>query len=349
MDRKMDRRTFVRAAAISGAALGLGVALAGCSDVGTSSKTDDGATDAASSDAASSSASKEVAPGTSAASVVYITHEISSDSLIAIYEALGTPMTGNVAVKVSTGEPGGHNFLSPELIKGLVQSVDGTIVECNTAYGDKRSSTESHLQAAADHGFADIADVVIMDANGDVALPVENGRHLASDYVGKALLDYDSVIDLAHFKGHGMAGFGGVIKNASIGIASSRGKCLIHSGGASETSISGPQDDFLESMGEAAKAVADHFGERIVYIDVMNNLSVDCDCASSPAEPDMEDIGILASLDPVALDQACVDLVYSAPDGSSLVERIESRNGLHTLDYAESIGLGSKAYELVSI
>ena len=261
--------------------------------------------------------------------------------------------SGNVAVKLSTGEPGGHNFLSPDLIADLVHEVGGTIVECNTAYGGQRGSTESHLRAAADHGFTEIADVDIMDADGSTSLPVTGGAHLTEDLVGAHLENYDYVLSLAHFKGHAMGGFGGAVKNCSIGIASREGKMLIHSAGASTTGWGSPaQDDFLESMAEAAKAVSDHFGGvggNMAYVNVMNRLSVDCDCDSHPAEPDMADIGILASLDPVALDRACVDLVYAAEDGASLVERMESRNGAHTLEHAEAIGLGSQSYELVEL
>ena len=350
MENRINRRSFIKAAAVSGIAIGLGMTLDGCASANPTSQNPEKVSDGAMNEKDQSSKAITADSDSARMPIVYFTPEITAASLVGIYEALGTPVDGNVAVKVSTGEPGGHNFLQPALIENLVQHVDGTIVECNTAYGGKRASTQSHLQAAADHGFTEIADVVIMDADGDVALPVENGMHLKVDYVGQALLDFDSVVNLAHFKGHGMAGFGGVIKNASIGIASARGKCLIHTAGASENSFAGgTQDDFLESMGEAAKAVADHFGENIIYINVMNNLSVDCDCDSNPADPEMQDIGILASLDPVALDQACIDLVYAAPDGTSLIERIESRNGLHTLDYAESIGLGSKDYELITI
>lgn len=283
---------------------------------------------------------------------VYFIKEISSDNLIRIYEALGRPATGKVAVKLSTGEPGGHNFLQPELIKALVQKVNGTIVECNTAYGGGRSDTENHLKAAADHGFTAIAPVDIMDAEGETELPVTGGKHLTRDIVGKNFLNYDFTIVLSHFKGHAMGGFGGAIKNMSIGIASSNGKRLIHSAGASTTSWGNPQqDDFLESMAEAAKAVADHCGKNILYISVANNLSVDCDCDSSPADPQMGDIGILASLDPVALDRACTDLVRSSDDHGKihLIERIDSRHGMHTLDHAEALGLGSQHYELVEL
>ena len=285
-------------------------------------------------------------------SKVYMFREINSENLVGVYEALEREAIGKVAVKVSTGEPGGHNFLNPQMIKALVQKVNGTIVECNTAYGSRRSSTEAHLKTATEHGFTAIAPVVIMDADGETKLPLKNGRHLKYDIVGEAFLDYDFTIILSHFKGHAMGGFGGAIKNMSIGIASANGKRYIHSAGKTSTSWSGAaQDDFLESMAEAAKAVADHCKENILYISVANNLSVDCDCDSSPADPEMGDIGILASLDPVALDRACTDLVRSSEDHGKihLIERIDSRNGMHTLDYAEQIGLGSQTYELVRL
>ena len=284
--------------------------------------------------------------------VVYMYREISSENLVKIYEALGRKAEGRVAVKISTGEPGGHNFLDPALIKELVQLVDGTIVECNTAYEGRRLRTEEHYRAAEEHGFTAIAPVDIMDAEGEVALPVTGGRHLTEDYVGSHYPDYDFTVVLSHFKGHAMGGFGGAVKNISIGIASSMGKCWIHTAGKTKTDIwknIAPQDDFLESMAEAAKAVADHCGDRILYISVANNLSVDCDCNSNPAAPSMGDIGILASLDPVALDKACTDLVRSSEDEgkADLIERIDSRHGMHTLEYAEQIGLGSQQYELV--
>lgn len=287
---------------------------------------------------------------------VYFFKEISSDNLVKIYEALGREAKGKVAVKLSTGEPGGHNFLQPSLIKALVQKVNGTIVECNTAYGGGRADTKSHLKAAADHGFTAIAPVVIMDAEGEVELPVESGKHLKFDIVGKDFLNYDFTIILSHFKGHAMGGFGGAIKNMSIGIASSNGKAWIHSAGKTRVPAEAwknlpEQDDFLESMAEAAKAVADHCGDRILYISVANNLSVDCDCDASPEEPRMGDIGILASLDPVALDRACTDLVRLSEDPGKvhLIERIDSRHGMHTLDHAEALGMGSQKYELVTL
>lgn len=287
---------------------------------------------------------------------VYMFKKISPENLVKIYEALGRQATGKVAVKLSTGEPGNNNYLQPALIKDLVRKVNGTIVECNTAYGGGRADTESHLKAAEDHGFTSIAKVDIMDAGGEVALPVKGGKHLKEDFVGKNYLNYDFTVVLSHFKGHPMGGFGGAIKNISIGIASSQGKAWIHSAGKtkSQAEVWGslpPQDDFLESMAEAAKAVTDHCKDHILYISVANNLSVDCDCVAKPEDPKMGDIGILASLDPVALDKACTDLVRASEDHGKihLVERIDSRNGMHTLDYAEQLGMGSQKYELIKL
>ncbi|MBQ9527737.1 MAG: DUF362 domain-containing protein [Fretibacterium sp.] len=288
-----------------------------------------------------------------AESVVYMTKDISPAGMMAIYEKLGREATGRVAVKLSTGEAGNTHYLSPALIKDLVQRVNGTIVECNTAYGGSRSQTAMHRQVAEDHGFTKIAKVDIMDEEGDVALPVTNGKHLKQNYVGSHFKDYDFCLVLTHFKGHAMAGLGGAIKNVSIGIASSHGKAVIHSAGVDNGSVAWgtDQDSFLESMAEAAKSVSDSLdnGKRMMYISVMNHLSVDCDCDGNPAEPDMHDIGILGSLDPVALDQACVDLVYKAPDGQSLINRMESRHGIHTIEHAEAIGLGSRAYRMISL
>lgn len=285
---------------------------------------------------------------------VYMFTKISAENLVKIYEALGREATGKVAVKLSTGEPGGHNFLQPALIKDLVKKVNGTIVECNTAYGGGRADTENHLKAAKEHGFTAIAPVDIMDADGEVALPVKGGKHLKEDFVGSHYLNYDFTIILSHFKGHAMGGFGGAIKNMSIGIASSGGKAWIHSAGKTKGDPWGnlpPQDDFLESMAEAAKAVADHCGDKILYISVANNLSVDCDCDASPEDPKMGDIGILASLDPIALDKACTDLVRASEDHGKihLIERIDSRHGMHTLEYGEKLGIGSQKYELVKL
>lgn len=285
---------------------------------------------------------------------VYYLSDISSEAMMKAYAALNWTPTGNVAVKLSTGEPPASNYLDPNLIKELVQSVNGTIVECNTAYGGSRSGTAMHRQVAEDHGFTAIANVDILDSDGSMSIPVTGGTRLTENFVGSHFANYDSYLVLSHFKGHSMAGFGGAIKNISIGLGSREGKSWIHTAGSSKRSPwGGNQDRFLESMGDAGKAVSDYLGngERIVYISVMNRLSVDCDCNGNPAEPDMHDIGILASTDPVALDQACIDLVYAQKDGeaASLVTRIESRNGLHTLENAAAIGLGSREYQLVDL
>jgi len=286
-------------------------------------------------------------PASSSTPVVYMTTRITPEGLMAVYNALGLEANGNVAVKISTGEPGNPHFLSPTLIGNLVRKVNGTIVECNTAYGGRRANTAAHYQVAKDHGFTAIAPVVILDERAEINIPVVGGKHLKEDIVGARFSEFNFHVVLSHFKGHGMGGFGGALKNMSIGYASSAGKMWIHSGGKSRTSMrGGVQNDFLESMAEAAKAVADANSGRMLYINVMNHLSVDCDCNGNPAKPTMADIGILASLDPVALDQACVDLVYAASDSKDLIERIESRNGLLTIDHAEKIGLGSKSYNL---
>lgn len=282
---------------------------------------------------------------------VYFLSDISPEAMVEIYNALQWSPTGKVAVKLSTGEPPASNYLRPELIADLVRLVDGTIVECNTAYGGSRASTAMHYQVAEDHGFTAIADVQIQDENGSMTLPVEGGTVLSENYVGAAFADYDSYLVLSHFKGHAMAGFGGAIKNISIGLGSSEGKSWIHSGGTTTSGFGGDQDAFLEAMGDAGKSVSDYLGqgERIVYINVMNRLSIDCDCDGNPDEPDMHDIGILASADPVALDQACIDLVWVSEGSESFVNRVKSRNGLHTLENAEAIGLGSRSYRLVDL
>lgn len=292
---------------------------------------------------------------------VYMTTDISAEGLVKVYEALGVEATGKVAVKISTGEPGGKNYLKPSLIKDLVQKVNGTIVECNTAYAGRRNTTEAHLEAAREHGFFDIADVDIMDAEGEIKIPVKDTTHIKYNIVGKNLASYDFMINLAHFKGHAMGGFGGVLKNQSIGNASSRGKAYIHSAGLNEDvakiwSFTKDQIGFLESMAAAAQSVHNYFGngERIIYINVMNNMSIDCDCDSHPADPLLKDVGILASTDPVALDKACLDIVFNIEptegnDNGPLLERIASKHGTHIVDYAEQIGLGSKKYELVNI
>jgi uncharacterized Fe-S center protein len=287
--------------------------------------------------------------------VVYMTKDITSEGLMAIYKALGRKLPGKVAVKISTGEPGGNNFLSPDLIKDLVHSVNGSIVECNTAYKGKRSNTEEHKKVAADHGFTAIATVDIMDEDGSISLPLEKGENIKEDFVGSHFKNYDSYIILSHFKGHRMGGFGGAIKNMSIGIASASGKMWIHTAGVTDKTsdfskaFDTPQDKFLESMAEAAGAVMLYLGDKILYVNVMNKLSVDCDCSSKPAAPTMKDIGILASFDPVALDQACVDLVYKVHDGHDLIKRMREQNAVHTLEHAEKLGLGNRSYQLVII
>ncbi|MBQ7191540.1 MAG: DUF1893 domain-containing protein [Paludibacteraceae bacterium] len=293
--------------------------------------------------------------------VVYMTQEISPAALVRVYEALGREAKGRVAVKISTGEAGGHNYLQPRLIQQLVNQVNGIIVECNTAYQGKRNTTADHWQTIREHGFTDIATVDIMDEEGDFTIPVQDTTWIHYDRVGSHLKNYDFLINLAHFKGHAMGGFGGVLKNQSIGVASAAGKAYIHSAGITEDVVetwqhTNNQDGFLESMAAAAQAVHNYFGngERILYINVVNNLSVDCDCDSHPAAPEMQDIGILASLDPVALDQACIDLVFNYPstDGDNaqaLIERINSRHGIHTIEHAEAIGLGKRHYTLQNI
>jgi len=293
--------------------------------------------------------SEPIGQGQTSPSKVYFTSDISPAGLMAVYNALGQRPGGRVAVKITTGEPPNSNYLRPELIKDLVQSVNGTFVESNTAYGGRRASTAFHKQVARDHGYTAVANVDILDENGSMSLPVRGGTRLQENFVGSHFANYDYYIVLTHFKGHSMAGLGGAIKNISIGIASSEGKSWIHSAGRSKTGISGNQDAFLDSMAEAGKSVVDSLNGKILYINVMNRLSVDCDCNGRPAAPDMHDIGILSSLDPVALDQACVDLVYAAPDGRSLIQRMESRNGLRTIDHGAAIGLGSKAYELIRL
>ena len=285
-----------------------------------------------------------------APAAVYFISDISPESLVKAYQVLNVELPGKVGVKLSTGESERANYLRPALIGDLVKMLNGIIVECNTAYGGSRSSTAMHLQLAKDHGFIDIAEVDILDAEDSMELLIEGGNRLSVDYVGSHFANYDSFLVLSHFKGHAMAGFGGAIKNISIGFGSAKGKGWIHSGGTSFTNIwGGEQDAFLEAMADAAKGVDTCMGDNIVYISVLNRLSVDCDCDGNPSEPDMHDIGIMASTDPLAIDQAAIDLVYAMPDSESLVERIESRNGLHTLDAAESIGLGSRAYNLVII
>lgn len=292
-------------------------------------------------------------------SKVYFTKEITPESLVKIYEALGKKLGGKVAVKISTGEPGGHNYLKPELIGKLTSSVHGTIVECGTAYEGGRYEMKDHWQTIKDHGFLDIAPCDILDEEGEIKLEVDGGKRLKYNIVGSHIDNYDSILMLSHFKGHIMAGFGGALKNMSIGLASRSGKAFIHSVGQTEVPsemmnnlFSFKQHGFLESMADACKSVIDYVGEEnIVYINVANNLSVDCDCDVHPAEPEMADIGIFASTDPVAIDQACYDAVINStdPGKASLIKRMEEKNGIHTVETAEELGLGSREYELIEI
>lgn len=342
-------------------------ALSGCSNNAGSSETTSKAitssAPAASDEADSSSTAQtpitgggntasDEGSGSSEGSIVYFTSDISPEGMMSVYESLGWTPDGNVAVKLSTGEPPASNYLRPELIKELVQFLNGTIVECNTAYGGSRAETAMHMQVAKDHGFTEIADVDILDEEGSMQLTVNGGSNLDTNYVGSHFENYDSYVVLSHFKGHAMAGFGGAIKNISIGLGSSEGKCYIHTGGKSLSNPwGGDQTAFTESMAEAGKSVSDYLdgGKRIVYISVLNNISIDCDCNGNPAEPDIHDIGILASTDLVAIDQAAIDLCFAAEGSESLQQRVERQNGLHTLEHAEEIGLGSRSYNLVNI
>ena len=292
-------------------------------------------------------------------SKVYYFREITPENLIKIYEALGVDLNGKVGVKVSTGEAGAKGYLKADLIAPLVKKVNGTILECNTAYPGARNNEQDHIEVAKEHGFTSFADVDIMDGKGEFKIPVKKGKHLAYDIVGENFKNYDSIINLAHGKGHAMGGFGANLKNQSIGIASRNGKAYIHSCGQTDDpnrcwSVDYEQKDFIESMAEAAKAVADYIednNKKIIYITVMNALSVDCDCDAHQGDPVMADLGIVASLDPVANDQAFIDMVWNSDDPGAhlLQERVDRQEGRHILEYAESIGLGSTDYELIQL
>lgn len=297
------------------------------------------------------------------ASVVYFTEEISPESLVRVFDALGAEAEGKVCVKISIGEAGGDNYLKPELIGCLIKKVNGTIVECNTSYPGSRNTTSMHLKVAESHGFTNIADVDIMDSDGEFKIPVKDTTWIKYDLVGDHMKNYDFMINLAHFKGHAMGGFGGVLKNASIGVASQNGKAYIHTAGKVDSkwrlwfNLPDNNDDFTESMASAAQAVHDYFNDTkngVVYINVMNNLSVDCDCDFHPAKPMLKDRGIMASTDPVALDKACLDLIFAitpsdGDDSRPLIERINSRHGTHIVDHAAKIGLGKLEYKLVRL
>lgn len=291
------------------------------------------------------------------ASKVFFTREITPEKLIEMYKALNKPLHGKIGVKISTGESAKSNYLRPELIGPLVHYLNGTIIECCTAYGGSRQDVADHWKAIEERGFKNIAPVDIMDEFGEIEIPVHNGCHLDKDIVGEHLNNYDSVLILSHFKGHMMGGFGGALKNISIGIGSTHGKAYIHSAGTTTDPVKcwnspTPQDDFLESMADACKAVLAYVGAKnMLYISVANRLSVDCDCDGNPHEPEMGDLGIFASTDPVALDQACYDAVINAHDcgKKALIERMNSRHGIHTVETAEKHGLGSREYEIVEI
>lgn len=281
---------------------------------------------------------------------VYFLKEITAENLVKIYEALGIELTGKTAVKLHSGEEGNQNYMKPDFVKPIVERLGGTVVECNTAYDGQRDTTEKHTALMKSHGWSEHFDVDIMDGEQpDTKLDIPCGKQIKKNYVGKHMADYDSVLVLSHFKGHPMGGFGGALKQLSIGFASSYGKAYIHGAGTTENIWSTEQDKFLEAMADAAWAVAGHFKNRIAYINVMCNLSVDCDCCAVAEDPCMKDIGILASLDPVALDQACVDLIYKSddPGRDHFIERVESRHGIHTIEAAEALGIGSREYELV--
>lgn len=286
---------------------------------------------------------------------VYFTSEITPESLVRIYKVLGVEATGRVALKISTGESANSNHLRPEFIKPLVDETSANIVECNTAYGGNRSTTASHRRAIADRGYDQIATVDIMDEEGTLNIPTQDQKHIKYDIVGSHLANYDWMINLAHFKGHAMGGFGGVLKNASIGVAAKSGKSYIHTAGRSTTSPwGGQQDPFLECMAAAAQAVHNYFEGRVLYIDVMNNISIDCDCDGNPSRPQMADVGILASTDPIALDKACLDLIFNHDNTTSntavpLQNRINNLHGTWTVEYGEQIGLGTQSYNLIDI
>lgn len=290
-------------------------------------------------------------------SKVYFTKEITPENIIEMYKKLGVELKGKVAVKVHSGEHGNQNFLHPEFMKPMIDYVGGTVVECNTAYGGARNSTEKHKKLMDEHGWTKYFDVDIMDAEGpDVVWPIKNGRVIKENYLGKNIENYDSMLVLSHFKGHPMGGFGGALKQISIGCASSDGKAHIHSGGKQQTQEGlweniCAQDDFLEAMAESAGTVVEHFNGNIAFVSVMCNLSVDCDCCEVAEDPCMADIGILSSLDPVALDEACMDLIRSStdPGREHFLERVETRHGTHTIDAAAALGYGTKDYELIEV
>ena len=283
---------------------------------------------------------------------VYFSKNITPEKVLELYKMLGVELPGNVAIKLHSGEKGNQNFLKPEFWKPIIDSVKGTVVECNTAYNGQRNTTEKHIKLLKEHGWSEYFDFDLMDAEGpDVVIPIENGKIIKENYVGKNILKYDSMLVLSHFKGHPMGGYGGALKQLSIGVASSFGKAYIHGAGEPEKIWTAEHDLFLEAMADAAGSIVDYFKGNIAYINVMKNMSVDCDCCAEAEDPCMQDIGILASTDPIAIDQACIDLVYASkdPGRDHLIERIESRNGLLTIEAAEKLGYGSREYELIEV
>lgn len=291
-------------------------------------------------------------------SKVYFTRELSPESLVKVYRALGKELSGNVGVKLHSGEQGNQNYLRPDFVRPLVEEVGGTVIECNTAYGGARNTTKKHVKLIEAHGWNKFFKFDLMDAQGpDDELLIPNGKVLKRNLVGKNLKNYDFVLVLSHFKGHPMGGFGGALKQLSIGFGSSAGKSLIHSAGRTEDQFNlwndlPPQDTFLESMADAAMSIVDYFKGNMAFVNVMKNLSVDCDCCDVAEDPCMKDIGVLSSLDPVAIDQACIDLIYAAKDDpgqAHFIQRVESRHGIHTVEAAAQLGFGSREYELIEI
>lgn len=288
---------------------------------------------------------------------VYFTKEITPESVVKMYEKLGVDLPGKVAVKLHSGEQGNQNYIRPEFVKAIVEKVNGTVVECNTAYDGARNSTEKHKKLIEDHGWTKYFDVDLMDAEGpDLELKIPNGKVIKENFVGKDIQKYDSMLVLSHFKGHPMGGYGGALKQLSIGVASSEGKSWIHSAGFTKDQTIlwdnlPEQDKFLESMADAASSVVNHFKDKIAFISVMCNLSVDCDCCAVAEDPCMKDIGILASTDPIAIDQACIDLIYNSkdPGRDHFVERVERQHGIHTIEAAAELGFGTREYELINI
>mgnify|MGYP004709394957 CR=1 FL=1 len=285
-------------------------------------------------------------------SKVYFTREITPEGVLRLYQMLGKELPGKVATKLHSGEVGNQNFLKPDFWKPIIEHVNGTVVECNTAYEGQRNTTEKHLRTLSKHGWSEHFKVDLLDAEGpDLELDIPDGKVIKKNYIGKDIVNYDSMLVLSHFKGHPMGGYGGALKQLSIGVASSYGKAYIHGAGEPEKIWTADHDLFLESMADAAKSVVDYFKGNMAYVNVMKNMSVDCDCCAVAEDPCMKDIGILVSLDPVAIDQACIDLVYASddPGRDHLVERIETRNGIHTIEAAAALGIGSREYELIEV